>query len=61
MFEWKRIRRNKKIFDDLSLRFNRATFSNGNPFYDLFKLELIENEKSRLDVIQDYNEKPVNE
>ena len=46
MFEWKRIRRNKKIFDDLSLRFNRATFSNGNPFYDLFKLELIENEKA---------------
>ena len=45
MFEWKRIRRNKKIFDDLSLRFNRATFSNGKPFYDLFKLELIENEK----------------
>lgn len=46
MFEWKRIRRNKKIFDDLSLRFHRATFSNGKPFYDLFKLELIENEKA---------------
>lgn len=45
MFNFRKRARNYKVFDDLNLRFSRATFSNGNPFTDQFKLKLIDNDK----------------
>ena len=45
MFNFRKRARNNKVFDDLQLRFCRATFSNGKPFTDQFKLKLIDNDK----------------
>lgn len=45
MFNFRKRARNYKVFDDLQLRFARATFSNGKPFTDQFKLKLIDNDK----------------
>ena len=45
MFNFRKRARNYKVFDDLQLRFCRATFSNGKPFTDQFKLKLIDNDK----------------
>lgn len=45
MFNFRKRARNYKVFDDLQMRFSRATFSNGNPFTDQFKLKLIDNDK----------------
>lgn len=45
MFNFRKRARNNKVFDDLQLRFARATFSNGKPFTDQFKLKLIDNDK----------------
>lgn len=45
MFNFRKRARNYKVFDDLNLRFRQATFSNGKPFTDQFKLKLIDNDK----------------
>ncbi len=45
MFNFRKRARNNKVFDDLQLRFCRATFANGKPFTDQFKLELRDNDK----------------
>ena len=45
MFNFRKRARNNRVFDDLQLRFYRATFSNGKPFTDQFKLKLIDNDK----------------
>lgn len=45
MFNFRKRARNNKVFDDLQLRFCRATFANGKPFTDQFKLELRDDEK----------------
>ena len=45
MFNFRKRAKNNKVFDDLNLRFCRATFSNGKPFTDQFKLKLIDNDK----------------
>lgn len=45
MFNFRKRARNNKVFDDLQLRFCRATFANGKPFTDQFKLKLIDNDK----------------
>lgn len=45
MFNFIKRARNNRVFDDLQLRFCRATFANGKPFTDQFKLKLIDNDK----------------
>jgi len=45
MFNFRKRARNYKVFDDLQMRFARATFANGKPFTDQFKLKLIDNDK----------------
>jgi hypothetical protein len=45
MFNFRKRARNYKVFDDLQLRFARATFSNGKPFTDQFNLKIIDNDK----------------
>lgn len=45
MFNFRKRARNNRVFDNLQLRFCRATFANGKPFTDQFKLKLIDNDK----------------
>ena len=45
MFNFRKRARNYKVFDDLQLRFCRATFANGKPFTDQYNLKLIDNDK----------------